>query len=190
MEQVARTQRCPQCGEKIPVYTGYVTWCDKCGWNVHPSAKAPARDFLSSIYDRLGRKRSQVLLEQVMRAKSLRPTWTLAKLPAFPLATLVHAATLALIIVGIWLIVQGWPLLVMIVAGIFCLLIAWALRPRFTEPPDSILGREMFPAVYRFVDRISAALGTVGPAAVGIDGQFNSGIAYVPTIALASGIGS
>ena len=31
-----KEQECPECSAKLPVYKGFVTWCDNCNWNVKP----------------------------------------------------------------------------------------------------------------------------------------------------------
>src|SRR5207245_1727540 len=62
---------CPECGARIPVHPDFVTWCDRCNWNLQPIQPAPPRNRVERLYLRLGRRRSRALFEELTRRGSL-----------------------------------------------------------------------------------------------------------------------
>ena len=44
-EQLESIQ-CPKCGNQIPVIRNFVTWCEKCDWNLSPLEKEPEKGLL------------------------------------------------------------------------------------------------------------------------------------------------
>ncbi len=168
-----RQATCPECQTIIPLHAGYVTWCDRCGWNLKPDRPEPRNTF-EAIYTALGRKQSQALLDRFVKAGSLRATLTPAKVLACAIAAPVHLLTVALWPLGVALLVAGRTNIVTFFGGILCLLAAWTLRPRPTEAPGGIVTREDFPALYTLVDAVARALGASPPYRIALDEEFNA----------------
>src|SRR4051812_20748454 len=102
-------QHCPQCQREIPVFPGYVTWCEDCGWNLQPRRPDPPRNILARIYEKLGQQQSRQIFEDFRAAASLSPTLTAAEAAVFAFATLIHLGTVAALIGGIAVLRGGWP---------------------------------------------------------------------------------
>lgn len=94
---------CPSCHATIAVHFGYVTWCDRCGWNIQPLEPTGPRSLVESLCAAIGRGLSQKLLEDAAGASVLRPSWMLSKALAFIFASLVHGVTAACLGLGLWL---------------------------------------------------------------------------------------
>jgi Zn-dependent protease with chaperone function len=167
-------QPCPQCQREIPVFPGYVTWCEECGWNLQPRRPDPPRTILARIYEQLGQQQSRQIFEALRAAASLSPTLTTAEAAVFAVATLIHLSTVAALIGGIAILRWGWPSPLLSALSIPCFLLAIALRPRVVPYPKATAPREQFPETYAFVDAIAATIG--GPRIAGIvfDEDFNA----------------
>src|SRR4051812_17949941 len=94
-------RECPVCHAPIPVYLGYVIWCDRCNWNVQPTPPEKPSSFFATFYERLGRKMSNDLFDEVMEQPRLKPTLTLSITLAYAIATVVHLITLLIAGIGI-----------------------------------------------------------------------------------------
>lgn len=167
---------CPVCQATLPVHDGYVTWCDQCGWNVHPQ-QVQARNIFEAMYLRLGQKQSRALLEHYRRAEALRPSLSLSKLLALLFAGAIHVTTLTFAIGGGLMFFLDWPNLVAITGGILCVGIAWVIRPRFGRLPDPIVSRVESPVLYSFVDIVSDSLGAPRVSGIVVNERFNAGFA-------------
>jgi hypothetical protein len=141
-------QTCPQCGVTVPVHSGFVPWCDQCGWNLAPQELGQPQNVFERVYASLGRRQAQAMVQQQLKTKPRRPPFRVSRLLAFVLAALVHAGTLGLVSLGVTLIVATWPNIIVIFLGLLCFGAAWLLRPRFAELPKSVLACGEFPAFY------------------------------------------
>ena len=56
-------QPCPMCQARIPVYQGFITWCDQCGWNLRPYIPEKPRTLIDSTYEALGQRFGRGLVE-------------------------------------------------------------------------------------------------------------------------------
>lgn len=178
-EADAAQRVCPSCHAAIPVDPGYVSWCDRCGWNVQPQQPAPPRTRVETLYAALGRRFGASLFAQVTRSASLEPRWTASKLAAFILAGIVHGLTLLFAISGIALVVGNWPHPILVAIGLLCIATAWLLRPRVGKMPSPTARREDFPALYKAVDSVTGALGSHTVAAIVLTDAFNASFAQV-----------
>lgn len=169
-----KEQTCPQCGVVVPVHSGFVTWCDQCGWNLAPQEQGQPQNVFERVYASLGRRQGQAIAQQQLRTKPRRPPFRASLLLASVLAALVHASTLGLVPVGVVLIVATWPNIIAIFLGLVCFGAAWLLRPRFPEFPERVLARGEYPAFYEIVDTIAAAYGARAVNAIALSGGFNA----------------
>jgi Zn-dependent protease with chaperone function len=172
-----KEQQCPQCHAPIPVHFGYVSWCDQCGWNLQPLETNRPTNVFESAYASIGKRFSQQLFDEVLKAESLRPTLTLSKVLAYSLAALVHSFTIILVVVGIVLLLRGWSNLFAIFGGLLCLGIAWLLRPRMPKSPDEVAHKDKFPTLYKITNDVAQALGTSNVDGIVINWQFSAAYA-------------
>jgi len=111
------------------------------------------------LYARLGEKSGRRLFEQLMQTETLRSTMTPVKLLGFTAATAVHGATLLSAFCGIALLVLAHNKSEFTVGGsVFCLLIAWFVRPRVARLKGKSWPREKIPALYVVADKIADEL--------------------------------
>lgn len=150
---------CPECGTILPVHHGYVTWCDRCGWNLKPEVISDSRTLFDEIYRKLSRRLSRDLFNRMLREESLAPRFTLSGALAFLMAAAVHAVTVVFLLAGGAFVLLGWPNIVLVALGLLCLCIAIAARPRIVQAPDKgLLPRESFPALYKLADDVADAM--------------------------------
>jgi heat shock protein HtpX len=169
-----REQPCPACGATIPVYAGYVTWCDRCNWNVKPRTQEEPKSPFEKIHAALGKRFGKHLYDKVIATERIEPELNGSKVAAFALATAVHGVTIAFALAGIYAIVAGWPNILMIFLGVLSLLIAFASRPRPGKPEKSVASRESFPELYRIVDTVAEKLGAPKVDVIVLDTRVNA----------------
>src|SRR5436309_2134622 len=120
-------QDCPKCHAKLPSLQGYITWCDRCGWNLQPESTARPNSLLEVIYARFNRRLSRALFDKLVKAPTLKPTLTWSKAIAYLLAGMVHLFTLLLVLLGLVFVLFFWPYLIITVIGLAFLATAWLL---------------------------------------------------------------
>ena len=174
----AQTLDCPECQTIIPINPGYVTWCDQCGWNLKPQTEENPSRF-AKLYISIGEKHGKNLLEELLNTQLLAPKLTASKALAFLFAFIIHSLTFLFAILGIVLIIRGWPNFAAILGSLFCLSIAWVLSPRFPKSPKQVISREEFPTLYQIVDEIAASLETQAVDNIVILPQFNAAFSQV-----------
>jgi heat shock protein HtpX len=155
-----RFQICPQCRAELPVYPGYPTWCDRCNWNLEIPKPPPKESLFEKLHRTLSRKSGQHLFDDMLKAPSLTARLRPANLAAFVLAGAVHAVTLSLVLLGLWLVLFGVPgfRFLGVSLGVICWLFTWWMLPRPSKIKDPLLPRSRFPHLYHLTDRIAQAL--------------------------------
>ena len=131
-------EACPECGNRIPVNPGYVTWCE-CGWNLSDPRSSDRGGLFARVYRKLGDRHGAQLFEQLRGRPATRPGLRPARIALFVLSAIVLLAYVALIGAGIWLLVAGWPGLLEVAAALLMLLIAYVFRPRVYRLPKDVL---------------------------------------------------
>jgi heat shock protein HtpX len=167
-------EQCPQCHTPLTLHPDYVPWCAQCNWNLKQQEDEKPASFLDRLYDRLGRKMSNELFQQVLRQPNLHPTLTASKVVGFIIAGFVHLITLLFFVLGVTCLVFGWPNWLMIGLALLLFLIAWQTRPRIVPMPTNIVPRTTCPALYQLLDDISTTLGGRPIAGIAIEPEFNA----------------
>ncbi len=165
---------CPQCGSTIDVDPGYVTWCDRCHWNVRPSTPARPASFLASRYAEFGDALGRGLFEQLKASSSLSPKLTPSLVAAAFVATVVHLVALGCFVLGLVLIATSWPAILLMLLGIGFVLSAAYVAPRVGKPPRHFASRASFPALYEAVATVARAVGAGAPDVIVLDLSFNA----------------
>ncbi len=165
---------CPECQAAIPVYSGYVTWCDACGWNVLPQAIAPDSGPFARSYRQLGRRFGDAMLRELQAGADLRPRLSPTVLAAGAMALLVHGMTVFLLVGSLAVMTTAWPNAFFIFVGASGLALAWLLRPDLGKVPEAHYTRERLPRLFTLLDRIAGVLGCRGVDLVVVDGTYNA----------------
>lgn len=170
---------CDDCGAKIPVLDIVRTWCDACGWNL--SEAEPKRDFIDRKMDALGKLHGGWLLNQLASASEtdLRPRTTPATVAAFAMSFIVFTANLLIGLAGLYLIIWGWPHVMLIGGGVILLVTCWFLRPHLGSIPKDCVARGDFPSLFALIDRVAAELAVKPVEHVRIDEAFNASMGEV-----------
>ena len=165
---------CDDCGARVPVLDLVRAWCDACGWNL--SEAEPKRNSIDRKIDALGKIHGAWLLNQLMTASEadLRPRITPATIAAFVISFLVFTANLLVGLAGLYLIIWGWPHVILVGGGLILLVICWFLRPQLGSIPKDCVARGDFPALFAMIDRIAAELAIKPVEHVKIDEAFNA----------------
>ncbi|MBI2263935.1 MAG: M48 family metalloprotease [Armatimonadetes bacterium] len=182
MELVNESQRqmgpkereCPECRSRFPADPRYVQWCDKCGWNLQPNPSLQFANIFDFLYSILGEKLSRDVFDEMVKSRSLAPSWTLSRVSALLFSGFIHGFALILASSGVWLIVGPGPTFFTVVGGLGLLGLAWTARPRFGRMPTGIVRKDKFPALYRIVDRVARALGAKTTDAIVINSEFSA----------------
>ncbi|MFF2568892.1 M48 family metalloprotease [Streptomyces sp. NPDC058084] len=200
--EVAGQQDCPACGERIPDDRRFVVWCAACGWNVDPGGDTRERD--SGRIDRLRRTLAHRYGEQLFadlgRESASTPapgdfaTSPTSSVPAAEsgssgaagllaavLALIVHGSTVALVLLGLWLLIGRWGEGFQPAVGALCLALAFTLRPRFGSLADirddaPVLERTDAPQLFALLDEVAGAVGTRGVDVVLVDAEANASV--------------
>jgi Zn-dependent protease with chaperone function len=169
-------QSCPQCQTELPIYPGYPTWCDRCGWNLEIPKPPQKESLFDKLHRTLSRKSGERLYSDIMKEQSLTARFRPAKLVAFVLAGAVHAVTVGLILLGLWLALFSVPgfRFLGVSLGVLCWVFAWWTLPRPSRSKDPILPRGRFPQLYQLTDRIAQALGCPPVDDIRYDADYNA----------------
>lgn len=164
--------RCPQCAQQLPVDSRYVTWCDKCEWNVDPTGPT---DQVSARRLRLEHRLADTLYRELEQGKIHRPGWDAARVAAYLLSAVILLLPLACLLAGIALLVFYRPLWLSGLLAVIMFSLALLLRPRaFRLASDAhLVYREQAPLLFALLDKIAAAIGTKPVGVVALDAEPN-----------------
>ncbi|TDU91024.1 Zn-dependent protease with chaperone function [Kribbella voronezhensis] len=168
MQTDAGVTRCPQCAQQVPVDPRYVTWCDKCDWNVDPSATdRPEPTWRQRLEHRL----ADTLYRELEHGHLHRPGWDAARIGAWLLSGLVLLLPLAALLAGIALLVFYRPLWLSILLALIPLSLALLLRPRAhrLDPDAHLVERDSAPTLFALLDELARTIGTKPVTAVVVD---------------------
>lgn len=172
MQSAEEVTRCPECGHQIRVERRYVTWCDRCDWNLDPS---PPIDHTPAWRLRLEHKLADALYRELETGSIHRPGWDAARVAAHLLSALILLLPLLGFLAGIALLVFYRPLWFSAVLSLLAFAIAFAFRPRAADLPEDVhlVHRDQAPTLYAVLDELATAVGTRKVAAVAISAEAN-----------------
>ena len=172
----ATAATCPECTGGLTEDTRFVQWCQACGWNAHPGAKA-AKGRGDRFRRRLNRASEERLYRRVTEGGAGPSALDGVSVAAYAFSGVVHLVTLGLAIGGVLLLVQSnWP---MRVVGAVLLLVAFQLRPRLGPGRRArkrlrLVGADTAPVLHRLAAQVAAELGTEPPALIAVNGDYNA----------------
>ncbi|WP_460660288.1 M48 family metalloprotease [Kribbella swartbergensis] len=172
MQSAEEVVRCPQCGHQIRVERRYVTWCDRCDWNVDP---APPLDHTPPWRLRLEHKLADALYRELEKGTIHRPSWDAARVAAYLLSLLLLLLPLLALACTIALLLFYRPLWFSAILALLTFCLALVFRPRANKLPSDaeLVSRDQAPTLYGVLDRIAEAVGTQKVAAVVVDVEPN-----------------
>jgi heat shock protein HtpX len=179
--QIKSSEICPSCGADMGWDEEYIVWCEACEYNINPSHKEEYVKKLDLIYEKLGRRFGESMLQQVSERQSLRPGFSFARLVAYVLATAVHMVSLLFLVSSIYFITQWQESIWFAVLGLFLLALSWVTRPRFgkLDVSERIVDREELPELYYVVDKLCETAGVLPIDGIIIDHWFNASVRNV-----------
>lgn len=178
--------QCPKCAAAVPVDYGWVSWCERCGWNVDPVAPQAPCSVVEKLWRRLNLRHRKALFDELSSRTSLAKQWSAKLFLSFGIAALIHATTLSLAVLGVWwTITQPWGIL----PALLVWSLAWVIGPRWPRTPKDGIDEKEFPALYALIRRIGSSVGLRPIRHLVLDDQWNasyceSGVRLSPVVRL------
>ncbi|SFT14218.1 Zn-dependent protease with chaperone function [Paenibacillus sp. BC26] len=172
-----QTEQCPECHAHVTAHPNFMSWCE-CGWNLKPHRQEHAPSIFASFYERLGQRVGKQLLSDMEVLEHLMPKPTKTKLFTLVMATVIHAISLAMVLLCLFAlsIYREYPVLAILAVPMLILL--WTQRPRIPklskDEKRDIVPREPFPTLYAFADQIAEYLHMPHFEGILIDEEFNA----------------
>jgi Zn-dependent protease with chaperone function len=172
VQRAEEITNCPDCGHQIRVDRRYVTWCDKCDWNVDPT---PGEDHTPPWRLRLEQRLAESLYRELETGNVHRPGWDAARVGAQVLSALILLLPLIAFLAGIALIVFYRPLWLSGMLALLAFGAAFLFRPRAMQLPEDVqlLARDQAPTLYAVLDELADAIGTRKVTAVAVSTDAN-----------------
>ncbi|TXK83965.1 M48 family metallopeptidase [Paenibacillus sp. N3.4] len=170
---------CPDCNHVMEDIKGYVTWCEKCNWNLKTAKKYVPKSIFEKIYLRAGEKSGQNLLHSLLQKENLNPTFFSLKLLTLVASSFIHLASLCIFVSGFYLIKSDFPNVLFIILGISLMVLAWITRLKPNKLRHPPLSREHYPNLYKFTDEISSTLNADKVYGIIIDEKFNASFSQI-----------
>lgn len=170
-------QECPECHEKIPHHSGYITWCE-CGYNLHPKLEEKKKSRIDRLYEHLGEKSGLFIFNKMMNSENSKPGISILNGLAFMIATIVHSLSLASFLLGLYLIIFNYSQFIYLLFGLLLVGVAWFTRPRIGKLEDNerVLPREEIPATYEVMDDLAKNMGLPMIDGIIINEKYNASI--------------
>ncbi|HZX01890.1 M48 family metallopeptidase, partial [Kribbella sp.] len=172
MQSAEEITTCPNCGHRIRVDRRYVTWCDKCDWNVDPT---PPPDQTPAWRLRLEHRLAESLYRELQKPGLHRPGWDAARISAHLLSALILLLPLLGLLTGTALLIFYRPLWFSVFLSLLAFGIAFLFRPRAGRLPSGVhlVDRDRAPTLYGVLDELAEAAGTRPVVAIALDAQPN-----------------
>jgi Zn-dependent protease with chaperone function len=163
---------CPDCGHQIRVDRRYVTWCDKCDWNLDPT---PLNDPTPAWRLKLEHRLAESLYRELESGAVHRPGWDAARVAAHLLSALILLIPLLGFLTGTALLIFYRPLWFSALLALLAFAMAFAFRPRAADLPEDVhlVHRDQAPTLYAVLDELATAIGTRKVAAVAVSAEAN-----------------
>lgn len=143
----------------MPVNPGFVTWCSSCNWNVNPDQVHVKETLIERLNRRIGEKAMKSVQDEVMYQEEMKHPWTMSKLAAYGLATLIHSLALVCFYQAIMSLLFPRTLGGFVI-GMVCAYISYYLFPKFGRLPKRLLERNQYPAIHRLMELITEKMQT------------------------------
>ena len=169
---------CPECGEPVPIASGFRNWCRHCDWNLGADVADPdALGWYASYSQRAGNR----LFESLANAShdALRSSTASSRIGAWLFAGVVHLITVAIFLAGAWLIYFDWFNWFLTITGALFILLSVALFPRPDRMQFEPVSAEEAPALHAATGRVAELLEAPAMPLINITPDINASIGYV-----------
>lgn len=173
------SRQCPQCQNTIPVDRRYVTWCERCGWNVNPLQDKKKLSAFEKVYTSLGKHSGDGLFHELEGKPLHRKRFTVSKVLGYVAASVVHAWTLLWLCLGLFALIGLRNSVLALLPAAFFLGLFWFTRPRLGKLPKDIARRDQCPVLYGLADRIADQLKTSRVDGIVLTPHFNASMAHL-----------
>ncbi|MFF1821848.1 M48 family metalloprotease [Kribbella sp. NPDC058245] len=171
MQSADEITSCPDCGHQIRVDRRYVTWCEKCDWNVDPT---PLLDLTPAWRLRVEQRLVDSLYRELEQGAIHRPGWDAARVAANLLSVLILLLPLTAFLTGIALLVFYRPFWFSAILALLALTVAFVFRPRAGQLDDhQLVHRDQAPVLFAVLDEVATAVGARPAVAVAVTGEAN-----------------
>ena len=175
------TIRCPECGAEIPREPRWVTWCERCDWNLAGAPEPTTAAGKAGRAQRRAQERGRRLYEEMLTAGGENRGRETARVMTYVFAVLLHLPALALALAAVLLVTRtGFDIpAIALAAGLLAL--AFVMRPRFGRVPKGkpVARRRDAPSLFALVDEISNSLGAHSVEWIAFEMAFNCGTGLV-----------
>jgi Zn-dependent protease with chaperone function len=165
---------CPKCGATIPMNEGYVSWCDKCNWNVQQEDLYSPSNFFEKYSILLARKYGKELFDKISNLETIRPSITVLDILVYIISAAVHSVTAITFITGVLFIIKGKQNYMLYIYGVLMFTLTYLLFPRTEKIEGKILSRKEYPRLYGIVDEIAESIGTQKIDGIIVNEDFNA----------------
>src|SRR5215467_5320492 len=105
MQVTERT--CPRCGKAISVDERFAVWCEHCEWGLEPADKPESQRERQRQHE--AKARGERLFAELKNAPVSKPTLSGDGIAAFAIAIAVHAITIGVFVLGLYVLVTNFP---------------------------------------------------------------------------------
>ncbi|WP_405158431.1 hypothetical protein [Paenibacillus sp. FSL H8-0283] len=171
-------EHCPECGHQMEVNPGYMTWCEKCNWNIYGEGDQ-GREFISEKLNNETREQSSdPLLKEFKYSINREIPFTKKSIFTYLIALLVHSSTLAILGLAIYFFstTSSW----LFVLGI-ALVLLWItiILPYRKRLPGRIIRRDEFPELYGMIDEIGERMNVPPVDMILINEEYNGYVLHL-----------
>ena len=167
---------CPKCGSGVHNEGGWPAWCPVCEWGLPEISESQAGGRWERW--RARRMHARVLANHARLLGTDLHASGARRLVGGVLALLVHAVTVALVIVAGWLWTTPAFVVAKVIGSVLLLSIAWEVRPRLGRTPegDNVLTRATAPGCFAVIDAVGRATGSRAPDHLVVSPEFNASV--------------
>lgn len=149
---------CPNCGNQLIVNEGYITWCDKCYWNINPDVyNLHKKKIFDVAYHNISEVSVENLYNEILQSNSIEFKISAYSIFAYVISALIYAVSIFCIYYAFRFIYIS-TFIYSYVVSIILFLIGIEIFPKPTKIKETKLERQEYPAIYKLVDMISEKL--------------------------------
>ncbi|MDQ2839120.1 MAG: M48 family metalloprotease [Actinomycetota bacterium] len=172
---------CQRCSGQLVRVAQSPAWCPSCEWNLNaydPPTQIPLGwRWFDRLSYRLAFRLDQAQFRRFCTTLPTRPGFSVARAALIVLSLLLVGTALGSLVLGLWLIVAGfpswWGLLGLVFIGLAALL---RPRPGRLPTPKRRLRREQAPSLFALIERVAEHAGTSVPDFIVLDQDYNAAI--------------
>lgn len=149
-------ENCPNCQNSLEVNEGYITWCDKCYWNINPDI-----DYLSKkrifdfAYENISKVSVNNLYNEVLQAKNIKQRISAYSILAYVISAFIYAISIFFMFFSLRVLFFSGGAPHTYLLSIIFLIFGIEIFPRVTKVRETKLDPQEYPGLFKLVDTIS-----------------------------------